>query len=40
MKDCRDCKHWNTCPCGKQGHDKGVSIGYSNGQCKDYEEVA
>lgn len=37
MKDCRDCQKWETCPCGKPGHDKGTSIGYSIGECKDYE---
>lgn len=37
MNDCRNCTHWTTCPCGKQGHDKGTSIGYSSGECKDYK---
>ena len=37
MKDCRDCQEWETCPCGKPGHDKGASIGYSIGECKDCE---
>ena len=36
-KDCRICKRWNECPCGKEGHEKGTSIGYSIGECKDYE---
>ena len=35
MEDCRNCKHWETCPCGKQGHENGTSIGYSIGECKD-----
>ena len=34
--DCRDCNKWETCECGKQGHDKGTSIGYSIGECKEY----
>lgn len=38
MKDCRDCTQWLTCQNGKRGHDKGTSIGYSIGECKDYEE--
>ena len=38
MKDCRDCVRWETCPCGKTGHEKGTSIGYSIGECKDYVE--
>lgn len=36
-KDCRDCKKWNDCECGKNGHDKGTSIGYSVGECAEYE---
>lgn len=36
QKDCRDCVHWNDCPCGKTGHEKGTSIGYSIGECKEY----
>lgn len=36
-KDCRNCKKWNECPCGKKGHENGTSIGYSIGECKDYE---
>lgn len=36
-KDCRNCKKWNECPCGKEGHENGTSIGYSIGECKDYE---
>ena len=37
-KDCRNCVYWITCPCGKSGHDKGTSIGYSIGECKRYKE--
>lgn len=37
MRDCRNCIEWKTCPCGKSGHDKGTSIGYSVGECKDYK---
>lgn len=36
-KDCRDCKKWNDCECGKKGHDNGTSIGYSAGECAEYE---
>lgn len=36
-EDCRNCKKWNKCPCGKEGHENGTSIGYSIGECKDYE---
>lgn len=38
MKDCRDCVQWETCQCGKTGHERGTSIGYSIGECKDYME--
>lgn len=36
-EDCRNCKKWNKCSCGKEGHENGTSIGYSIGECKDYE---
>jgi len=36
-EDCRNCKRWDECPCGKEGHTNGTSIGYSIGECKDYE---
>ena len=36
-KDCRNCKKWDVCPCGKEGHENETSIGYSIGECKDYE---
>lgn len=36
-EDCRDCKKWEDCPCGKEGHENGTSIGYSIGECKNYE---
>lgn len=36
-KDCRDCKKWNDCECGKKGHENGTSIGYSIGECKEFE---
>lgn len=36
-EDCRNCKEWNRCPCGKEGHENGTSIGYSIGECKNYE---
>ena len=35
-KDCRDCKKWEDCPCGSNGHKNGTSQGYSIGECKDY----
>ncbi len=38
-KDCRDCIHWLTCACGKTGHEKGTSQGYSIGECRDFEEI-
>lgn len=34
--DCRNCKYWDICPCGKSGHEKGTSLGYSIGECKNY----
>lgn len=36
--DCRCCKHWYSCPCGKSGHDRGTSVGYSSGVCTEWEE--
>ena len=36
--DCRICKKWNECPCGKEGHENGTSIGYSVGECREYEQ--
>lgn len=36
-EDYRNCKKWNKCPCGKEGHENGTSIGYSIGECKDYK---
>ena len=36
-EDCRNCKKWNECPCGKEGHENGTSIGYSIGESKNYE---
>ena len=35
--DCRDCKEFEDCPCGKDGHENGTSQGYSIGECKDFE---
>ena len=35
--DCRDCKEFEDCPCGKDGHENGISQGYSIGGCKDFE---
>jgi hypothetical protein len=35
--DCRNCKKWDDCECGRKGHINGTSIGYSIGECKDYE---
>ena len=35
--DCRDCKEYEDCPCGKDGHESGTSQGYSIGECKDFE---
>ena len=37
-KDCRNCQKWETCPCGESGHLNGTSIGYSTGECEEYEE--
>ena len=36
-EDCRNCEQWDTCPCGKEGHENGTSIGYSIGECKEYK---
>ena len=36
--DCRRCKKWSECPCGKEGHENGNSIGYSVGECREYEQ--
>ena len=36
-KNCRDCKEWEDCPCGKDGHKNETSQGYSIGKCKDFE---
>lgn len=36
-KDCRDCKEYDGCPCGKDGHKSKTSQGYSTGECKDFE---
>lgn len=38
MADCRECSQWETCPCGKIGHKKGTSYGYSIGECREYEK--
>jgi len=35
--DCRDCKEYEDCPCGKDGHESKTSQGYSIGECKDFE---
>ena len=35
--DCRDCKKYEDCPCGKDGHESGTSQGYLIGECKDFE---
>lgn len=37
MISCRDCRDYDICPCGREGHDNGTSIGYSIGECKDYK---
>lgn len=37
MSDCRDCQDYDICPCGREGHDNGTSIGYSIGECRDYK---
>ena len=34
--DCRLCIHWDVCECGKIGHEKGTSIGFSPGKCDNY----
>lgn len=36
-KDCRNCTHFDSCPCGKDGHKNVTSIGYSIGECKDFK---
>ena len=37
-EDCRNCQEWESCSCGKIGHDNGTSVGYSIGECKHYKE--
>ncbi len=37
--DCRDCKKFEVCSCGKVGHENGTSQGYSIGECEDFEET-
>ena len=37
LHDCRDCKKWIMCPCGLSGHVEGTSIGFSIGECKDFD---
>ena len=34
--DCRDCKEYEDCPCGEDGHEGGTSQGYSIGECKNF----
>ena len=38
IQNCKNCKEWETCPCGKKGHENGTSQGYSIGECKEYKE--
>lgn len=40
MHDCRECVNWDLCPCGKTGHEKGTSIGFSIGECKDWTRTS
>ena len=35
--NCQDCKEFEDCPCGKDGHENGTSQGYSIGECKDFD---
>lgn len=35
MYDCRKCINLDSCPYGKTGHEKGTSIGFSAGECKE-----
>ena len=35
--DCRNCKEFEDCPCGKDGHESGTSQGYSIGECEPQE---
>lgn len=37
LPDCHNCVRWLYCPLGKEGHDKGTSIGYSIGECPNYD---
>ena len=37
QQDCRNCKDYEDCPCGKDGHESGTSQGYSIGECKNFE---
>lgn len=36
-EDCRTCNKWSECECGEKGHKNSTSIGYSIGNCKNYE---
>lgn len=38
-EDCRECALWERCPCGKEGHENGTSVGYSIGECKMYDPI-
>ena len=38
-KDCRDCNEWESCECGKKGHENGTSKGYSIGECTHFIEA-
>lgn len=37
--DCRCCEKWDTCLCGKPGHDNGTASGYSSGECQQFTDM-
>lgn len=37
FKYCPNCREFEDCPCGKDGHESGTSQGYSIGECKDFD---
>ena len=37
MDDCRDCREWDTCSCGRPGHEGGTSLGYPTGACAEFK---
>lgn len=38
MISCKSCQEYDICPCGREGHDNGTSVGDSIGECSSYKE--